>query len=68
MAEPEKSNPPPVCSYEGSDYQATFWDAGARAYEDQAEAVALRRMLPPGGKLLLEVGAGGPTSTMHDRN
>jgi ubiquinone/menaquinone biosynthesis C-methylase UbiE len=49
---------PPVCSYEGSDYQVSFWDRGGRAYEDGAEAVALKRLLPKGGRLLLEIGAG----------
>lgn len=54
---------PPICDYEGSDYQATFWDRGDRAYEDQVEAVALRRLLPPKGKLLLEIGAGAGRNT-----
>ncbi len=54
---------PPVCSYEGSDYQTSFWEQGGRAYEDQVEAVALRRLLPPGGKLLLELGAGAGRNT-----
>ncbi len=54
---------PPICDYEGSDYQTSFWDQGGRAYEDQAEALALRRLLPPGGKLLLELGAGAGRNT-----
>ncbi len=54
---------PPVCDYEGSDYQSSFWDQGDRLYEDQVEAIALRRLLPPGGKLLLEVGAGAGRNT-----
>ncbi len=54
---------PPVCDYEGSDYQSSFWDQGDRRYEDQVEAIALRRLLPPGGKLLLEVGAGAGRNT-----
>ncbi len=41
----------------------TFWDLGDRAYEDQVEAVALRRLLPPAGDLLLEVGAGAGRNT-----
>ena len=56
-------NPPPICDYEGSDYQTTFWDEGGRAYEDQAEAVALRRLLPESGKLMLEIGAGAGRNT-----
>jgi len=54
---------PPVCDYEGSDYQVSFWDQGGRAYEDQAEGVALQRLLPPSGRLLLEVGAGAGRNT-----
>ncbi len=49
---------PPVCNYEGSDYQETFWDQGGRAYEDAVEGVALKRLLPDHGKLMLELGAG----------
>jgi ubiquinone/menaquinone biosynthesis C-methylase UbiE/uncharacterized protein YbaR (Trm112 family) len=55
---------PPVCDYTGSDYQNSFWDQGGRAYEDRAEAVALRRLLPPaGGQRLLELGAGAGRNT-----
>ena len=54
---------PPVCDYEGSDYQQSFWDKGQRAYEDAAEALALRRLLPAGGKRLLELGAGAGRNT-----
>ena len=54
---------PPICDYEGSDYQTTFWEEGGRAYEDQAEAVALRRLLPTSGKLMLEIGAGAGRNT-----
>ena len=54
---------PPVCDYEGSDYQSTFWDRGEREYEDRAEAVALRRLLPKSGRLLLELGAGAGRNT-----
>src|SRR3990172_2330500 len=54
---------PPVCDYEGSEYQATFWDKGEREYEDRSEARALRALLPPGGRLLLEIGAGAGRNT-----
>ena len=54
---------PPVCDYEGSDYQATFWEQGGREYEDQVEAIALQRLLPKNGKLLLELGAGAGRNT-----
>lgn len=54
---------PPVCDYEGSDYQASFWDRGERAYEDAVEAIALRRLLPSRGRMLLELGAGAGRNT-----
>jgi ubiquinone/menaquinone biosynthesis C-methylase UbiE len=54
---------PPVCNYEGSDYQKSFWDAGGREYEDQVEAIALKRLLPEQGELLLELGAGAGRNT-----
>ena len=54
---------PPVCNYEGSDYQEAFWEKGGRAYEDRAEAIALKRMLPKGGRLMLELGAGAGRNT-----
>jgi len=57
------SDRPPVCDYTDSDYQTSFWDQGGRAYEDQAEGVAIRRLLPRSGKLLLELGAGAGRNT-----
>lgn len=54
---------PPVCDYEGSDYQTSFWEEGGRAYEDKAEEIALNRLLPKSGKLLLEIGAGAGRNT-----
>jgi len=54
---------PPVCNYEGSDYQTSFWDKGGREYEDRTEAIALKRLLPKNGRLLLELGAGAGRNT-----
>lgn len=54
---------PPICDYDGSDYQTSFWEQGGRAYEDRVEAIALRRLLPAGGRLLLEIGAGAGRNT-----
>ncbi len=54
---------PPVCDYEGSDYQTSFWDQGGRQYEDRVEAIALKRLLPANGRLLLELGAGAGRNT-----
>jgi ubiquinone/menaquinone biosynthesis C-methylase UbiE len=66
------TNTPPVCNYEGSDYQTSFWEQGGREYEDRAEAIALQRMLPTpalaggareSGKIMLELGAGAGRNT-----
>lgn len=54
---------PPVCDYTDSDYQSSFWDQGGRRYEDQTEEIALRRLLPAKGNLLLELGAGAGRNT-----
>lgn len=59
----ESKNTPPVCDYEGSDYQTSFWDQGGRAYEDRTEAIALKRLLPKSGRLMLELGAGAGRNT-----
>ncbi len=60
---------PPICDYEGSDYQQRFWQEGRRSYEDAVEAVALRRLLPPqGGQHLLELGAGAGRNTPRYHN
>lgn len=65
---------PPVCNYEGSDYQTSFWDKGGREYEDRTEAIALKRLLPTpalaggareSGGLLLELGAGAGRNTQR---
>jgi ubiquinone/menaquinone biosynthesis C-methylase UbiE len=59
---------PPICDYEGSDYQQSFWEQGGRVYEDAAEAAALRRLLPGGGRLMLELGAGAGRNTPRYQN
>ncbi len=57
--------PIPICNYEGSDYQTRFWDQGGRGYEDRVEAIAVRRLLPSSGNLLLELGAGAGRHTLR---
>lgn len=54
---------PPICDYEGSEYQREFWEEGGRAYEDAAEEAALKKLMPIGGKRLLELGAGAGRNT-----
>ncbi len=51
MGEPS----PQLCDYEGYDYEGEFWVG--RDYEDAVERVALRKLLPPQGERLLEIGA-----------
>lgn len=48
----------PVCDYEGSRYRTEFWEGQGRDYEDLAERVALRALLPPRGKRIAHLGAG----------
>ena len=59
----DKQNTPPICNYEDSDYQTSFWEQGGREYEDRTEAIALKRLLPKRGRLLLELGAGAGRNT-----
>ena len=47
-----------ICDYEGSTYRIDFWEGQGREYEDLAERIALRKLLPPSGDLLMEIGAG----------
>jgi ubiquinone/menaquinone biosynthesis C-methylase UbiE/uncharacterized protein YbaR (Trm112 family) len=49
---------PRVCDYENSSYRTDFWDGQGREYEDLAERIALRRLLPPSGRRLLDIGGG----------
>ena len=47
----------PICDYEGSRYSSVFWGKG-REYEDQVERIALRGLLPPHSRALLDIVAG----------
>lgn len=49
---------PAVCDYEGSTYETDFWVGRNRDYEDRVERIALRRLLPPTGHTLIDIGAG----------
>ena len=46
-----------VIDYEGSKYSTEFWTP-TREYEDRAERIALRAVLPPRGRRLVDIGAG----------
>jgi len=47
-----------ICDYEGSTYRTDFWEGQGREYEDLAERVAIRALLPPRGRRLVDIGAG----------
>lgn len=57
MNNPRESRPR-ICDYEGSNYRTEFWEGKSRDYEDRVERIALRRLMPQGGRRLLEIGAG----------
>jgi SAM-dependent methyltransferase len=60
------TGPSTICDYEGHDYRARFWERG-REYEDLAERIALRRLLPARGRRLAEIGAGfGRLADLYD--
>jgi SAM-dependent methyltransferase len=52
------ANRPDICDYEGSTYRTEFWGDERRDYEDRVERMALRRLLPPTGQRVLQIGAG----------
>lgn len=58
MTDPVQRSSHAICNYEGTSYRADFWDGHGREYEDLAERIALRHLLPPTGRRLLEIGAG----------
>jgi len=49
---------PRFCDYEGSDYRTAFWEGQSREYEDLAERIALRKLLPPAGERIIDIGGG----------
>jgi SAM-dependent methyltransferase len=49
---------PRFCDYEGSDYRTAFWQGQGREYEDLAERIALRKLLPAAGERLIDIGGG----------
>lgn len=55
---PGVSAPPPVLDYEGSRYRTDFWEGQGRQYEDSAERLALKQLLPAQGVRIAEIGAG----------
>ena len=58
MEEAPDRKSPRFCDYEGSDYRTAFWEGQGREYEDLAERTALRRLLPPAGERIIDLGGG----------
>jgi ubiquinone/menaquinone biosynthesis C-methylase UbiE/uncharacterized protein YbaR (Trm112 family) len=57
----DMSQEPRICDYD-------FWEGQGRDYEDLAERIALRRLLPPAGRRLIDIGGGfGRLSEFYDR-
>ena len=54
----ESSSNTPVCDYEGSSYRIDFWEGQGREYEDLADRIALRRLLPASGRRIIDIDAG----------
>jgi len=54
----QDKTPPDICDYEGSTYRTDFWEGRGREYEDRAERIAIRRLMPLEGGRILELGAG----------
>jgi ubiquinone/menaquinone biosynthesis C-methylase UbiE len=58
---------PRICDYEDSGYRTDFWEGQGREYEDLAERIALRLLLPPMGRRLIDIGGGfGRLSEFYD--
>lgn len=49
---------PRFCDYEGTNYRTAFWEGHGREYEDLVERIALRRLLPPVGERIIDIGGG----------
>ena len=59
---------PRICDYEDSAYRTDFWEGQGREYEDLAERIALRHLLPPAGRRAIDIGAGfGRLCEFYDR-
>lgn len=55
---PNPTSQIPVMDYEGSNYRQAFWEGQGREYEDLVERAVLKRVLPPSGRRIAEIGAG----------
>jgi SAM-dependent methyltransferase len=54
----ETSQSPSIIDYEGSCYRAEFWEGQGREYEDLVDRMAIQRLMPSSGGMLVEAGAG----------
>jgi len=49
---------PRFCDYTDSHYRTDFWEGRGRDYENIAERIALRRLLPTTGHRIIDIGGG----------
>lgn len=54
----DMSQEPRICDYQESTYRTDFWEGQGREYEDRVERIALRKLLPPTGRRLIDIGGG----------
>ena len=47
-----------IADYNGYDYKKIFWEDGGREYEDAADRMAVRRLLPPAVEDLVDIAGG----------
>ena len=59
LSDPGSTGPTPrFRDYEDTNYRKAFWEGHGREYEDLAERIALRRLLPPTGDRIIDIGGG----------
>ena len=63
----ETSQHPSIIDYEGSRYRVNFWEGQGREYEDLVDRMAIQRLMPVSGDVLVEAGAGyGRLASLYD--
>ena len=58
MTESKKSTKKVVADYNGYDYKKIFWEDADREYEDQADRMAIRKLLPKHMNKFADIGGG----------
>lgn len=58
QSKPNKTPPAVISDYNGYDYKKIFWEDANRAYEDYADRLALRRLLPQNIQNFVDIAGG----------